>query len=42
VRGIADGGIGDGQIAAMAMAVYFNDMNLDERLLWAPRRPRCR
>ncbi|MBI5940584.1 MAG: thymidine phosphorylase [Caulobacterales bacterium] len=32
VRGIADGGIGDGQIAALAMAVHFNDMNLDERI----------
>lgn len=32
VRGIASGAIGDGQIAALAMAVYFNDMNLDERV----------
>lgn len=32
VRGIADGAIGDGQIAALAMAVYFNDMSLDERV----------
>lgn len=32
VRGISDGSIGDGQIGAMAMAVYFNDMNLDERV----------
>jgi thymidine phosphorylase len=32
VRGITDGSIGDGQIAALAMAVYFNDMNLDERV----------
>lgn len=32
VRGINDGSIGDGQIAALAMAVYFNDMCLDERV----------
>lgn len=32
VRGISDGSIGDGQIAALAMAVYFNDMTLDERV----------
>ncbi|MGI4857498.1 MAG: thymidine phosphorylase [Janthinobacterium lividum] len=30
VRGIHDGSIGEGQIAAFAMAVYFNDLNLDE------------
>ncbi|MFZ5669546.1 MAG: thymidine phosphorylase [Pseudomonadota bacterium] len=32
VRGIADGSIGEGQIAALAMAVFFNDMTLDERV----------
>ncbi len=32
VRGITDGSVGDGQIAALAMAVYFNDMNMDERV----------
>ena len=32
VQGISDGSIGDGQVAALAMAVYFNDMNLDERV----------
>lgn len=32
VRGIADGSIGDGQVAALAMAVYFKDMNFDERI----------
>ena len=31
-RGISDGSIGDGQVAALAMAVYFRDMNLDERV----------
>jgi thymidine phosphorylase len=32
VRGITDGGVTEGQIAALAMAVYFNDMNMDERV----------
>jgi thymidine phosphorylase len=32
VRGIPDGGTTEGQIAAFAMAVYFNDMNMDERV----------
>ncbi len=32
VRGITDGGVGEGQIAALAMAVFFNDMNMDERV----------
>lgn len=32
VRGITDGSIGEGQIAAFAMAVYFNDMAADERV----------
>jgi thymidine phosphorylase len=32
VRGITDNSISEGQIAALAMAVYFRDMNLDERV----------
>jgi thymidine phosphorylase len=32
VRGIADESIGEGQIAAFAMAVYFNGMSTDERV----------
>src|SRR5450830_524 len=32
VRGITDGGVSEGQIAALAMAVFFNDMNMDERV----------
>jgi thymidine phosphorylase len=32
VRGIPDGGVTEGQIAALAMAVYFNDMTMDERV----------
>ncbi|WP_254918227.1 thymidine phosphorylase [Zobellella denitrificans] len=32
VKGIADGSISEGQIGAFAMAVYFNDMNDDERI----------
>jgi thymidine phosphorylase len=32
VRGIPDGSVTEGQIAALAMAVYFNDMNMDERV----------
>lgn len=32
VRGIPDGSTTEGQIAALAMAVYFNDMNMDERV----------
>jgi len=32
VRGITDGSVGDGQIAALAMAVYFNDLGMDERV----------
>lgn len=32
VRGIADGSITGGQIAAFAMAVYFRDMTMDERI----------
>jgi thymidine phosphorylase len=32
VRGIPDGSVTEGQIAALAMAVYFNDMTMDERV----------
>jgi len=32
VRGIADGSVTEGQVAAFAMAVYFNDMSVDERV----------
>jgi len=32
VNGIADNSISEGQIAAFAMATYFNDMNMDERI----------
>ena len=32
VRGITDNTVSEGQIAALAMAVYFNDMNMDERV----------
>jgi thymidine phosphorylase len=32
VRGITDGGVSEGQIAAFAMAVFFNDMSVDERV----------
>ena len=32
VRGIADGSVSEGQVAAFAMAVYFNDMSLEERV----------
>ncbi|MDB5832541.1 MAG: deoA [Caballeronia sp.] len=32
VRGIAEGSVTEGQIAAFAMAVYFNDMSVDERV----------
>ncbi|MCH8155007.1 MAG: SMP-30/gluconolactonase/LRE family protein [Proteobacteria bacterium] len=31
VRGITDGSIGDGQVAAFAMAVFFRGMTMDER-----------
>lgn len=34
VRGICDGSASEGQIAALAMAVFFNDMNMDERILF--------
>ena len=32
VRGIPDGSTTEGQIAAFAMAVYFKDMTMDERV----------
>ena len=32
VRGLTDGSISEGQIAAFAMAVYFNGMDMDERI----------
>jgi thymidine phosphorylase len=32
VRGITDDSVTEGQIAALAMAVYFRDMNMDERV----------
>jgi len=32
VAGITDGSVGEGQIAAFAMAVFFNDMTMDERV----------
>jgi thymidine phosphorylase len=32
VRGITDNSVTEGQIAALAMAVYFRDMNMDERV----------
>ncbi len=35
VKGIADGSISEGQVAAFAMAVYFQDMNMDERVALA-------
>lgn len=31
-RGLADGSVGDGQAAAFAMAVFFRDMAIDERV----------
>ena len=32
VRGITDGGLSDGQIAAFAMAVFFRDLDAGERV----------
>ena len=32
VRGIADGSISEGQVAAFAMAVFFRGMTMDERV----------
>jgi len=33
VRGITDGSLGDGQVAAFAMAVFFRGMTMDERVI---------
>jgi len=33
IKGITDNSITEGQIAAFAMATYFQDMNMDERIL---------
>ena len=35
IKGIADNSISESQIAALAMAIYFQDMNKDERVLIA-------
>ena len=35
VKGIADNSISEGQIGAFAMAVYFNGMEMDERVALA-------
>lgn len=35
IQGIADNSVSEGQIAALAMAVYFQDMTMDERVLLA-------
>lgn len=35
IQGITDNTISEGQIAAFAMAIYFQDMNMDERVLLA-------
>jgi thymidine phosphorylase len=35
IRGIADNSVSEGQIAAFAMAVYFQDMSMDERIAMA-------
>jgi len=32
VAGVPDGSVTEGQVAALAMAVYFNDMTMDERV----------
>ncbi|MEW6340926.1 MAG: thymidine phosphorylase [Paraburkholderia sp.] len=32
VQGVADGSVSEGQVAAFAMAVYFNDMSVEERV----------
>ena len=32
VRGITDGSVSEGQVAAFAMAVYFKDMVMEERV----------
>ena len=35
IKGIADNSVSEGQIAAFAMAVYFQDMSMDERIALA-------
>ena len=35
INGIADNSVSEGQIAAFAMAVYFQDMSMDERIALA-------
>lgn len=35
IQGISDNSISEGQIAAFAMAIFFQDMNMDERVLLA-------
>lgn len=32
VRGVVDGSVAEGQVSAFAMAVYFNDLSVDERV----------
>jgi len=32
IKGITDGSVSEGQVSALAMAVYFNDMSLSERV----------
>ena len=32
INGVRDNGVSEGQIAALAMTIYFHDMNLDERV----------
>ena len=32
IKGITDGSVSEGQVSALAMAVYFNDMSRDERV----------
>jgi thymidine phosphorylase len=32
IKGITEGSVSEGQVAALAMAVYFNDMNREERV----------
>ena len=32
IQGVTDESVSEGQIAALAMAIYFNDMTMDERI----------
>ena len=32
IQGVTDESVSEGQIAALAMAVYFNDMTMNERI----------